>query len=64
MVTWNPDDPREKRRSAAWSLATAFYADTKQDPVTIYKKLMRDWDLVDEQGHQVLDESQDSSEIT
>jgi hypothetical protein len=56
-MAWNPDDPIEKRKRIAWSVATSSCIETGRDPVDVYNKLMGDWDEVDKYGHLTLDES-------
>lgn len=53
----NPDDPMERRKRVAWSIATLSNFETGKDPVDVYEKLMADWDEVDKHGHIALDES-------
>lgn len=56
-MAWNPNDPVEKRKRIAWSVATSSCIKTGKDPVDVYGKLMDDWDQVDKYGHITLDES-------
>ena len=56
-MDWNLDDPIEKRKRIAWSVATSSCIETGRDPVDTYNKLMDDWDEVDKSGHIALDES-------
>jgi hypothetical protein len=56
-MPWNTDDPMERRKRIAWSVATSSCIETRQDPVEVYNRLMDEWDDVDKYGHTILDES-------
>jgi transcription elongation factor Elf1 len=56
-MPWNTDDPMERRKRIAWSVATSSCIETGKDPVDVYNKLMDDWDEVDKNSHLTLDES-------
>ena len=56
-MPWNTDDPMERRKRIAWSVATSSCIETGRDPVDVYDKLMEEWDDVDKYGHITLDES-------
>jgi hypothetical protein len=40
-MVWNPEDPIEKQKRIAWSVATSTAIQTKEDPVLIYERLMK-----------------------
>lgn len=42
LMSWNPADPIEKQKRIAWSVATECAVVTKEDPVLIYKRLMKE----------------------
>lgn len=39
-MAWNPEDPIEKQKRIAWSVATSTSVQTREDPVMIYNRLM------------------------
>lgn len=49
-MSYNPESTFEKRKKLAWSIATTTCAQTKKDLVTIYNKLMEEFDQNDKQS--------------
>jgi hypothetical protein len=49
-MPWNTDDPMERRKRIAWSVATSSCIKTRQDPVDVYNRLMDEWDDVDKKN--------------
>ena len=45
-MAWNPEDPIEKQKRIAWSVATECAVVTKEDPVLIYERLMKQNELI------------------
>ena len=60
-MAWNPDDPMERRKRIAWSVATLSCVKTKKDPVKIYEKVLADWDEIDKNASYSLSESQETT---
>jgi len=44
MITWNPDDPVEKRKRYAWSIAVECSRKTKENVLNIYHRLMKEFE--------------------
>jgi hypothetical protein len=42
-MVWNPDDPLERRKRIAWSVATSSCIETGKDPVDSYNQIMKEW---------------------
>ena len=40
-MAWNPEDPIEKQKRIAWAVATSTAIETREDPVLIYERLMK-----------------------
>lgn len=59
-VPWNPNDPEERRRRTAWSVATSCAIETGEQPVDIYNRMLEQFKAVDMYGHMVLDESNET----
>jgi hypothetical protein len=57
-MVWNPNDPMERRRRIAWSVATSSCIETRQDPVDVFNRIMKEWDEEDEKSQSVTKESQ------
>lgn len=38
---WNPDDPLERQKRYAWSVAVECSQKTKEDALDIYKRLLK-----------------------
>lgn len=43
-MAWNPEDPIQKQKRVAWSVATSTAVVTKEDPVIIYNRIMKEYD--------------------
>lgn len=56
-MAWNPEDPLEKRKRIAWSVATSTSLQTKEDPVMIYNRILARYERADREGQAGLDES-------
>jgi hypothetical protein len=56
-MAWNPDDPLEKRKRIAWSVATSSCIETGKDPVDSYNQIMKEWDDQIEKSQSVSGES-------
>lgn len=59
-MAWNPEDPMEKRKRIAWSVATSCCIETQQDPVEIYERIMNEWDKPETNKNIALRESNKS----
>lgn len=57
VMVWNPDDPMERRRRIAWSVATSSCIETRQDPVDVFNRIMKEWDEEDEKSQPGTEES-------
>lgn len=40
-MAWNPEDPVQKQKRIAWAVATSTSIETREDPVLIYERLMK-----------------------
>jgi len=58
VMVWNPNDPMERRRRIAWSVATSSWIETRQDPVDVFNRIMKEWDEEKEKSQSVTEESQ------
>ena len=56
-MVWNPDDPLERRKRIAWSVATSSCIETGGDPVDSYNQIMKEWDEEIEKSQSVSGES-------
>jgi hypothetical protein len=43
-MPWNTDNPLERRKRIAWSVATSSCIETGRDPVDSYNQIMKEWD--------------------
>lgn len=43
LSKWNDTEEIEKQRRIAWSVATSTAVTTREDPVMIYNKIMKDF---------------------
>ena len=59
-VPWNPNDPEERRRRTAWSVATSCAIETGEQPIDIYNRMLEQFKAVDMYGHMALDESNET----
>jgi hypothetical protein len=56
-MPWNIDDPMERRKRIAWSVATSSCIESRRDPVDVYNQIMQEWDEEDKNKPTTLDES-------
>ena len=56
-MAWNPNDPLEKRKRIAWSVATSSCIETGKDPVDSYNQIMKEWDKEIEKSQSGTEES-------
>jgi len=49
-VTYNPESQLAKRKKLAWSIATETCIQSKEDPVMIYNRLMKEFETKDKQS--------------
>lgn len=40
-MAWDPNDPIQKQKRIAWAVATSTAIETREDPVLIYERLMK-----------------------
>lgn len=59
-VPRNPNDPEERRRRTAWSVATSCAIETGEQPIDIYNRMLEQFKAVDMYGHMALDESNET----
>ena len=59
-MSFDPNDPKVRRKQHAWSVACSSCIQTKEDPVLIYNRLMEKFEAVDKTNHMSLDESNKS----
>ena len=45
-MAWNPEDPAAKQKRIAWEVAAECAVVTKEDPVLIYNRLMKQNELI------------------
>lgn len=45
-MAYNPDHPAEKRKRLAWSIACDSSVVTKEDPVLIYDRMMKQFEKI------------------
>lgn len=45
-MVWNPDDPEERKKRIAWSVATSTCIETREDPVLIYNRILREYETM------------------
>lgn len=56
-MAWNPNDPMERRKQIAWSVAASTCVETREDPVMIYNRILAKWNKADKNGQSALHES-------
>lgn len=44
LQKWKDLDPLQKQRRIAWSVATSTCIETREDPVMIYNRIMREYE--------------------
>lgn len=48
LQKWKDLDPIEKQKRIAWSVATSTCIETREDPVMIYNRIMKDFETLSE----------------
>ena len=43
-MAWDPEDPIQKQKRVAWSVATSTCVQTREDPVMIYNRIMKEYE--------------------
>ena len=51
-MAWDPEDPLEKRKRVAWSIAASMAAEKKEDALSIYNKILDDYKRLDRENVQ------------
>lgn len=47
LQKWKDLDPLQKQKRIAWSVATSTCIETREDPVMIYNRIMREYESMD-----------------
>lgn len=56
-MAYNPQAPMECRKRLAWTIACERAVVTKEDAITLYNKIMDEFNSIDKRNHYKKDES-------